>query len=96
MCIELKAAELNEKYRFSRVIYQAEQDVLRAAQIRELLCLPGQSIERALSFRDKVVMKETLSAQPEVVRNLLIPAFARVTGIKSILDFISQHDYPVV
>ncbi len=96
MCIELKAVELHKKYGFSRVVYQAEQDVLRAAQIRELLGLAGQSVESALQFRDKLIMKETLLARHDVVRTILIPTFARVVGVKSILAFIAQHDYPVV
>lgn len=96
MCVELKAAELHKKYGFSRIVYQAEQDVLRAAQIRELLGLAGQSVETALRFRDKVIMKESLLARPDVITNVLIPAFTRVTGVKSILDFVAKYDYPIV
>jgi hypothetical protein len=96
MCVELKAAELHKKYGFSRIVYQAEQDVLRAAQIRELLGLAGQSVETAIRFRDKVIMKESLLARPDVITNVLIPAFTRVTGVKSILEFVAKYDYPIV
>ena len=96
MCVEMKAIELHKMYGFSCVVYQAEQDVLRAAKIRQLLGLPGQSVENALRFRDKIIMKEILLACQKVTDNVLIPTFARVTGVKSILEFIAKHDYPVV
>lgn len=40
-----------------RIVSNAEQDVLRVAEIRDALCLPGMSARTALAFRDKLMMK---------------------------------------
>lgn len=40
-----------------RIVSNAEQDVLRVAEIRDALGLPGMSAHTALAFRDKLMMK---------------------------------------
>ena len=40
-----------------RIVSNAEQDVLRVAEIRDALGLPGMSARTALAFRDKLMMK---------------------------------------
>ena len=43
--VELRALELQSKFRFTHVVFQAEQDVIRAARIRQSLGLTsGQSL----------------------------------------------------
>ena len=50
--------------RVTAVFARAEADVIRAAQLRDLLDLPGQRTASALAFRDKVVMKDHLVGGP--------------------------------
>lgn len=57
-----RALELARRYNIRHVVAFAEFDLERAAALRELLGLPGQSRASARAFRDKVVMKEALSA----------------------------------
>ncbi|WP_457062241.1 ATP-grasp domain-containing protein [Mycobacteroides abscessus] len=85
------AAELHEKYRFDRIIAMSEYDILRAAQLRELLAIPGQGVEDALKFRDKVAMKEALGRS-----GLPIAEYAPVNSMADILGFVRHHGYPIV
>src|SRR5918998_4637834 len=56
-----EAARLHRRYRFDRLIVMSEYDILRGARLRELLDIPGQGIQAALAFRDKVEMKRLLT-----------------------------------
>ena len=69
----------------------SESDVLRAARLRARLGLPGQSVESAIAYRDKVVMKRLARAA-----GIRVPAFAVVDGPLDLLDFIDAEGFPVV
>ncbi len=70
--IETRALELHKQYKFDAVISISEEDILRAARIRELLGVginsssngyhAQQSVASATRFRDKVIMKDTIAA----------------------------------
>ncbi|MFF7361539.1 ATP-grasp domain-containing protein [Streptomyces sp. NPDC008125] len=57
--------------RADRLVAITERLLLRAAELREELGLPGQTVREALLFRDKVRMKEHLSAH-----GIRVPEFA--------------------
>ncbi len=69
----------------------SEHDVLRAARLRERLDLPGQGVESATAYRDKVVMKRLVAAA-----GLPTPAFAPVDDPLGLLDFVDAEGFPVV
>ena len=87
---ELKVRQLANDIAFTHVVTNNEYDLERAGRLRDHLGLPGQSEASALSFRDKVVMKQLASAK---VRT---PQFAALDSIADLLDFIADHSYPVV
>ncbi|MYW47265.1 ATP-grasp domain-containing protein [Streptomyces sp. SID161] len=58
-------------HRADRLVAITERLLLRAAELREELGLPGQTVREALLFRDKVRMKEHLSAH-----GIRVPEFA--------------------
>src|SRR5690349_18769225 len=58
---ELEALHAARQTGADLVLSSSEDDVLRAARIRERLGLPGQSVDSARAFRDKFVMTETVS-----------------------------------
>eukprot|EP01126_Amoeba_proteus_P039391 TRINITY_DN4149_c0_g1_i3.p1 TRINITY_DN4149_c0_g1~~TRINITY_DN4149_c0_g1_i3.p1 ORF type:complete len:419 (-),score=97.73 TRINITY_DN4149_c0_g1_i3:358-1569(-) len=90
--VELLAFKLHTKYNFTHVIVHTENDLIRAARIRDLLGLKtGQSLQNALRYRDKVVMK-TLCANT----GLLVPKFGVVESASDILKFVRDHGLPVV
>jgi hypothetical protein len=55
---EIRALELHSEYNFRVILPHQEKDVIRAARLREYLGVPGQSVESAIAYRDKVRMKE--------------------------------------
>src|SRR5262249_40276709 len=55
--VELDALELDRRFVFTRIFAQSEHDLVRAADLRAWLGLPGQSRDSARAFRDKVTMK---------------------------------------
>lgn len=50
-----------ENYGIQRVVALHEKDMILAAQLRKVYSLPGMGVESTLRFRDKVLMKDTLS-----------------------------------
>ncbi|MGZ4113293.1 MAG: ATP-grasp domain-containing protein, partial [Tumebacillaceae bacterium] len=88
--VEIEALRLHRERPFRAVIALDEADVMRAARIRERLGLPGQHVESATAFRDKVVMKTLLAP------HVKCPAFARLTEPFDLHDFVETHGLPVV
>ncbi|MCB5180376.1 ATP-grasp domain-containing protein [Streptomyces antimicrobicus] len=89
--VDKTALRLAREFRVEAVFARAEADVLRAAQLRDLLDLPGQRTESALAFRDKVVMKDHLAGGP-----VEVPAYRRLDSAYDALEFVAEHGYPVV
>ncbi|WP_124727752.1 ATP-grasp domain-containing protein [Staphylospora marina] len=89
--VEFTALLLHEEKPFRVVVATAERDVLRAAYLREYLGLPGQSLESALSFRNKVKMKD-------ILRNagVRVPDFSPLESVVDLYRFVRNRGYPVV
>eukprot|EP01124_Arcella_intermedia_P014618 TRINITY_DN21137_c0_g1_i1.p1 TRINITY_DN21137_c0_g1~~TRINITY_DN21137_c0_g1_i1.p1 ORF type:complete len:436 (-),score=93.59 TRINITY_DN21137_c0_g1_i1:7-1263(-) len=94
--VEIEAIKLNQKFNFTHVVYQAEQDIIRAARIRKALGLPGQTVSSALCFRDKCIMKDHLKAHLPPESKVLLPTFEKVTSPHTIIQFVKDHGLPVV
>ncbi len=69
----------------------SEDDVIRAARLRERLGLPGQRPASASAYRDKVVMKRLIREA-----GFAVPHFAPIDHALDLLDFVDAHGYPVV
>jgi phosphoribosylaminoimidazole carboxylase (NCAIR synthetase) len=52
---------MTARHRITRVVSAAEVDVMRAARVRAEVGLPGQTLESALAYRDKVRMKSAVA-----------------------------------
>ncbi|MFL9680160.1 acetyl-CoA carboxylase biotin carboxylase subunit family protein [Streptomyces sp. KL110A] len=89
--LELDVLELHATHGFDRIVALGEFDLLRAARLRELLGLPGQSVKSAQAYRDKLTMKRALLAA-----GLPLAPFAPVPDATSLVDFVRRHGYPVV
>ncbi|MEU7137071.1 hypothetical protein [Streptomyces sp. NPDC046261] len=87
---ELMIRRLAREKPFTHIITDNEYDLERCARIRQDLGIPGQSPASALSFRDKVVMKQVAS------RTVATARFARLEAFADLTDFIGECDYPVV
>ncbi|KOG26960.1 MULTISPECIES: hypothetical protein [Streptomyces] len=89
--VDRLALELHEKWHFDDVLAFAEFDLMRAARLRASMGIPGHAPEDVMAFRDKFAMKERLAAADVP----LLP-FAAVTYATDVLDFVAEHDYPIV
>lgn len=87
---ELEILRTAREQAIDYVITDNEYDLERVARIRERLGIEGQSSASALSFRDKVVMKQVAG------RTVRVPRFARLTTIVDLVEFIDEVSYPVV
>ncbi|RCH67395.1 hypothetical protein DT019_17375 [Streptomyces sp. SDr-06] len=87
---ELMIRRLARDEPFTHIVTDNEYDLERAARLRESLGIRGQSARSALSFRDKVVMKEVAR------RTVPTADFARLESIVDLTDFIAESGYPVV
>ncbi len=90
--VEKKAYELGRQYSIVCIFARAESDLIRAAYLRQRLNISGQSVESALGYRNKVLMKNYLDND----KSLLIPSYKLIESTYDILDFIDEHAYPVV
>jgi biotin carboxylase len=89
--VDKTALRLARTHRVEAVFARAEADVVRAAQLRELLDLPGQKAASALAFRNKVVMKDHL-----VGGAVEVPRYRLLDSAYTALQFVEEHGYPVV
>lgn len=89
--VDVAAERLARTHTVGRICSSSEDDVLRAAMLRERLGLPGQPVRSAIAFRDKVIMKTAASAG-----GVAVPAFAALDGPLELLDFVRAHGLPVV
>ncbi len=88
---DLVAEAAARDFKAGLVASTSEDDVIRAARLRERLGLPGQRPTSALAYRDKAVMKGLIRDA-----GLTVPHFAPVDHALDLLDFIDAHGYPAV
>lgn len=75
----------------TQIVHVTEEDVLRAAQARDLFGIPGQSLAEALPFRDKLVMKQRVAAA-----GLRTPGFCAPRDLDEAHAFAAEFGWPVV
>ncbi|HEY2515675.1 MAG TPA: ATP-grasp domain-containing protein [Polyangiaceae bacterium] len=89
--VDCVALRLAREHRVERVVAIGECDILRAAQLRRMLDLPGQSVESALAFRDKGVMKQIVGAA-----GIAVPEHIVATSPLDVIAFVERVGLPVV
>ena len=76
---------------YEEIIAPHEIDILRAADMRNFLKLPGQHPVSARAFRQKSVMKEILQQH-----DILVPQFQVLNSPVDLLDFMKKNPFPFV
>jgi len=89
--VEKTALQLSRTHDVRAVFARAEADVIRAAQLRELLDIPGQRTSSARAFRNKVIMKDHL-----VDGSVDVPSYRLLDSAYTAVLFAEEHGYPVV
>ncbi|MDC6398335.1 ATP-grasp domain-containing protein [Lactiplantibacillus pentosus] len=84
---------INDHNRIQKIISFRERDVLIAARLRKLFKVPGQRIENAILYRDKVKMKSYLREH-----GIPVTDFQAIDDLLDALCFIEAHEnqYPFV
>ncbi|MFD2170757.1 ATP-grasp domain-containing protein [Tumebacillus lipolyticus] len=88
--VEEEALQLYASRPFHTLIALEESDLIRAGRLRTRLGLRGQSLESAIAFRDKCVMKEHVERS-----SVKVPAFAAIADT-TLTKFVEKHGLPVV
>ena len=77
---------------FIKVVVLSENDLIRGARIRKLLGIQtGQTVENALRYRDKVLMKDILREGW-----VAVPECSPVESAADLITFTRLHGFPVV
>lgn len=83
--------ELNKIDPVTKILAFEEGSIIRAACIRKNLGIKGQTLEEALLFRDKYLMRKKLSKE-----GFKIPKFRKVDHFMDVVSFCEQFGYPVI
>lgn len=89
--VEARALELAREHGVRHIIACQEQDLERAALLREILGLPGQTLESVLPFRNKVLMKDAARAA-----GIPVAEYREVECATDVISFAGQHGFPIV
>jgi len=88
---ELEAIALHDSMHFTRVIATGEDDLYRAARLRELFAIPGPPANDVLCFRDKLMMKRRAMAAGVPVAEHTV-----VQTMTDVVAFVRLVGYPIV
>lgn len=88
--VELSIFELSNTFEIIKIIVLEEHDIIRAAYLRDLLQIPGQTLESALLFRDKFLLKEKVKSK------IPVADYALVNSPIDIINFTNKFQFPVV
>src|SRR3990167_126925 len=89
--VELTAIEIAKRVDIYSVVAYSEVDIIRAARIREELNIPGQHLDNANVFRDKLKMRELSS-----IKGMVAPNFISISSMKQLDMFAEKNGYPFV
>lgn len=89
--VEQKCFDLIKKESCDIIVATSETDILRAARLRNIFCLEGQSYKSALSFRNKIKMKKLLER-----KGIEVPKYAFARSVLDVLDFCEKQPYPLI
>ncbi len=89
--VEARALALAREHRVTHVIATQERDLERAAQLREVLGLPGQRLESVAAFRDKARTKAILAGA-----GIAVAPWVEIECAVDVIAFARDHGYPIV
>ncbi|APJ04631.1 ATP-grasp domain-containing protein [Silvanigrella aquatica] len=89
--VYLDVIKLHQEYPISDIISFGEDDVIRSARLRDKLGIKyGQSIENAMNFRDKILMKENL-----LRHNIAVHQGIPLENPLSLINFVENFQLPI-
>lgn len=89
--IESCVMEVARRVGIASLVSYSEADVIRAARCRKLLGLPGQEMDSALSFRDKLKMR-VISEK----HGMPCPRYLGIDDVHGLRAFAAEEGYPFI
>jgi len=89
--VEIEALTLHKSVSFHTIIAFDEEDIIRAARLRERLGIEGQNVSSAIAFRDKVQMKSLVSN-----KGIPCPNFKKLDSVLDVFSFVETYRLPVI
>ncbi|WP_433241354.1 ATP-grasp domain-containing protein [Streptosporangium sp. CA-135522] len=89
--VEPRAVDLAREHGVRHIIACQEQDLERAARLRELLGLPGQRLPSTIPYRNKLVMKDMARAA-----GIPVAPYAAVECAADVIAFAGERGFPIV
>lgn len=89
--IKDEALKIGKQFNLVGIFARAESDIIRVSELRKALNLPGQTIESALAYRNKVIMKNHLKNS-----NIILPKYCQIESVDTVRNFVKVNGYPVV
>jgi len=89
--VEQRVLDLVRRFDIDHIVAFQERDLERAAQLRDILGLPGQRMDSVVPFRNKVVMKDALRAA-----GIRVAEYRAVECATDIVAFVEEYGFPVV
>jgi hypothetical protein len=89
--VEARALDLAGQHSVRHVIACQERDLDRAARLREILGLPGQTYASTVVFRHKIFMKDAVSTA-----GVPVAAFRSVECAVDVISFAQANGLPIV
>ena len=86
-----QVAELSRRVRIDRVECLWEPYMVLAARIREMLGLPGMTVDQTVPFRDKETMKQVLDGA-----GIRTPHHYRATTVNQVIDAAETIGFPLI
>lgn len=88
---EIACIDLYATFQYSRIIIFDEGDLVFAATLRSYFNLYGQTVNSALAYRDKLLMKRYVAEA-----GISVPTHCEVSSVAATLRFAHEHGYPFV
>jgi len=89
--VEFLGSAINEKHPIGHIVIDSEFDILRAAKLRELLRIPGQTYKSAMAFRDKMVMRNYIEKA-----GLKVAEGKAIDNVSDLIQFSHTVGFPFI
>ncbi|MGW6391721.1 ATP-grasp domain-containing protein [Streptomyces sp. NPDC055103] len=89
--LETLALAWAREHGVAHIVACQERDLERAAELRDVLGLPGQRMDTVLPYRDKALMKRRVAAA-----GLAVAPYLEVENATELIGFAERHGFPLV
>lgn len=89
--LAIEAYKILESVSIDRILAFSEADLITAAKLREHFSIPGQNVESAIAYRDKVIMKAIVEK-----KGIPVPVFRSINYAIELVNFLKESSGSLV